>query len=450
VARQGIGALAIFCTVAVVVRAQEVPPGVIARFDVTQRLEYSDNPDFDVDGDSDFFGRTVLGFGLESVTQVQRFALNLGTDIEEGRDDGSSFDVTNSSARLSYDRNTRNALIGVSANYRESDVSSSISDDDFDLDGNVINQDSGKRKTYRYGLNGAVGREAPIGASFNWNYSEIKYSDTSDADFTDRSTNSFGGRINFRIDPRITARLTGKYIDFDAQGNGTDRETTGLGIGSAFAITPILSANIGLSYDKIERTGDETDTDDGVSLNLAVTRDMPNGSLVGRFSSDVASNDNGRRSYLSVSRAMDLPRGDLSVELGVTGADTIGTDPLVNINYRHQLPAAALSFGLSQRVSIDNDNRERINTRLRAGYDQRINSLSSFGVDIAFFDRYNLDAGGNDSQRIDLSLSYRHDLTRDWGLVSGISHDLATEDNRDDRQRTTVFVGLQRSFRWNP
>jgi hypothetical protein len=34
--------------------------------------------------------------------------------------------------------------------------------------------------------------------------------------------------------------------------------------------------------------------------------------------------------------------------------------------------------------------------------------------------------------------------------VSGISHDRTLEDDGDDRRRTTVFVGLQRSFDWRP
>ncbi len=448
-ARQGAGALAMLCVIGGDARAQETPPGLTARLDITQRLEFSDNPDFDVDGNSDFFGRTILGFGLESVTNLQRFALNLGTDIEEGRDDRSGIDVTNSFASLRYDRNTRNASIGVSAEYRESDTSSSFFDD-FDIDGNVINQDSGTRETYRFGLEGAVGREAPVGSSFRWNYSEIRYRDTNDPDLTDQSTSDFQGQVDFRITPRITTSLTGKYIDFDAQGNGTNRRTTGLGLFTAFEINPILTADVGLSYDRIERSGDETGTDEGLSVDLGLIRTMPNGSVGLQFSSDVASNDNGRRSYLSVIRDVELPRGALSVELGVTGADTIGNNPLVNIDYRHELPTAVLTFGVSQRVVLDSDNNEQINTSLRAGYDQQINNQSSYGVSVAVFDRNDLSGADDDGQRIDLSLNYRHDLTRDWGLVSGISHAYSTEDDGDDRNQTTIFVGLQRSFDWIP
>ena len=450
-ARQGAGALAILCTLGAVVRAQDVPPGFVARFDVTQRFEYSDNPDFDEDGSSDFFGRTILGFGLESVTKVQRFALDLGTDIEEGREDQSSVDVTNSFANLSYDRNTRNALIGLDLSYRESDTDSDFFDDDFDLDGNVINQDSGTRETYRYGLEWAVGREAPIGASVNLNYSEINYSDTTDPDRTDQSDTDIRGQVDFRITPLITTNLTGRYSDFDAQGNGTNRETTGFGAGVVLDISRIYSADVSLSYDRIERTGDETGTDEGISIDTGLTRAMPNGSIGLRFRSDLETNDNGRRSFLSVEREMELPRGALSYSIGLTGAgDIIGTDPLLSLDYTESLRTGSLSIGLAQNVNTDNDNNEEINTTFSVGYDQPINRLSGFGVNFAFRDRNELGDTPNDGQRIDLSLSYRHDLTRDWGLVSGISHASSTEDNDDDRRRTTIFVGVQRSFNWTP
>ena len=451
-ARQGVGALSMLCVIGAAVRGQETPPGFLASLDITQRLEYSDNPDLDIDGDADLFGRTILDFGLESVTKVQSFALNLGTEIEEFRDDNDSdLDVTNSSFNLAYDRNTRNALIGLDLRYREFDTDSSFSDDDFFLDPNVITQDSGTRQSYGFGLEGAVGREAPIGASFTWNYDKITYSDTDDPDLTDSSTNDFSGQIDFRVDPRITTNLTANYIDFDADGNGVNRETTGLGAGVVLEVTPIWTTSLSLSYDRIERTGDEVGTDEGISGAIEVIRAVPNGSLAVNYSSDVESNDNGRRSFLSVNRDMDLPRGALSYSLGVTGAgDVIGTDPLFNIDYIYALPTTSITFGLSQNVVTDNDNEEQINTALRAGFNREINSLSSFGVDVSFFDRNAISDGSNDAQRVEIGLSYRYDLTRDWGLVSGYSYTYSNEDGEDSRDRNTIFVGLSRSFNWTP
>ena len=128
----------------------------------------------------------------------------------------------------------------------------------------------------------------------------------------------------------------------------------------------------------------------------------------------------------------------------------VGTNPLIDISYQHERSTSLLSFGLSQTVNTDNDNQEQILTSLSASYDQQINSLSSFGASIGFFDVNDLDVIGNDSQRVDISLSYRYDLTRDWGLVSGYTYSLSKGDNESDINSNTVFVGLQRSFSWNP
>jgi hypothetical protein len=445
-----LGTLALLCSIGAVVRAQGVPPGIAASLDVTQRLEYSDNPDLDVNGDSDLYGRTLLNFGLASDTKVQAFALNLGTEIEEFRDDNSNnLDPRNYFGTIRYDRNTRNARFGLRGEYRNTDVDGDITEEEFDQDSNVINQTEGTRKFYSIGVEGAVGREAPIGANFAWRYSEIKYDGGSNQE--DNSTNDFRGQADFRIDPRITTNLTARYIDFDTNGDGVDRKTTGAGAGVVLEVSPILTTSISLSYDRIKRSGDETGTDKGISGVINVTRDMPNGSLGLTFESDVASNDNSRRSFLSVNRDMELPRGSLSYSLGVTSAGSaIGLNPLVDVNYTHIRPTQQISLGLSQRVNTDEDNNEEINTSLRASFDQQINNTSSFGINASFFNRNQLGDNQNDGRRFEVGLTYRHDLTRDWGLVGGYSYTRSTEDNDRDRNRNTIFVGLQRSFDWSP
>lgn len=450
-ARHGVGLLCLTCVAGAVAQAQDrQPAGLVARFDVTQRLEYSDNPDFAVEDDSDFFGRTLLGFGLESITKVQRFSLDLGADLEEGRDGQSTVDLVDPFVQLDYIRDTRNARLGFDLRYRETDSTSAPSDEDFDQDGNVINQNRSTRQSYGFGLEGAFGREAPIGASFDWRYNEITFSGDDDSNLNDSSLNDFAGQIDFRIDPRITASLTGKYINAETDGTGVDRETTGLGVATRLEVTRVFTVDLGLSHDRIERSGNETATDEGLSGSLDLLREVPNGTWGLRYTSDVASNEAGRRAVLALDRDMELPGGDLSVSLGLTGVDTIGEDPLVQVDYRHNLPTGFLTFGLSQRVVTDDDNNEEINTSLRAAYDQTINRVSGYGVSVDFFNRNELGDQPNDGQRIDINLTYRHDLTKDWGVVGGLRHSLSRQDTGSDRRSNTIFVGLQRSFSWNP
>lgn len=450
--RSGIGALTVLSSCAVAVRAQDLPPGLLVSFDINQRLEYSNNPDLDVDGTSDLMGRTTLGFNLESVTGIQSLALNLGTDLEEfKRDNDQSFDIKNSFGTLNYTRATNSASIGTVLRYRESDVDGGDFDEDFDQDSSVITQTDGTRVSYGYTLSGAIGEEAPLGGSFDWRYNKINFEDTSDDSLDDSTLNAFSGQIDFRIDPRITLNLKGFYQDFDTDDpGGTDRKSRGLGLATELEVTPLMTINAGLSYDRIERTGGTNQNDNGISGEIELLREMPNGTLGLRYASEVFANTDGRRSFLSVSRNIDLPLGALDVSLGVTGSDAVGTDPLIEVDYRYDLPTAQLTFGLTQRVVVDDEDNEDNNTALRAAYNQEINNLSSFGINIDLFNSNVLGDDGGDSQRVDIQLNYSYDLTRDWGLVSGVTYTALTEDNSDDRDRTTIFVGLQRTFDFSP
>jgi len=438
--RRWIGAFSVICGLGVVAQAQEaLPPGMLATLDVTQRLEYSDNPDLNENGQSDLFGRTILSFGLDSITPLQNFALDLGTEIEEGRNDQSSVDFTNSFFQLGYDREVRTARFNSGVSFRETDVSSSFLSDDFETDGNVINQDSGTRQSLGLQLGGDLGIDAPIGAGFDLDYRGLRYNDTNDPDLTDSDRLDLSGEIRFRIDPRILARLTTIYEDFDAQGNGTNRETIGFGSGVTLDISPVLRGDFDIRYDRIERSGDEIGTNEGLSVSAGLTQALSNGTLGATLSSEVSSNDDGRRSFFTVDRALDLSRrSDLAYSLGATRSDSNAFNPLVNVNYAYELPTSQVSFGLSQRVNTDSDNQEQINT------------LSSLSADLSLLDRNELGPDAEDAQRIDLSLSYRYAVTRDWGIVSGFTHRRASSDGDADRISNTVFLGLQRNFNWTP
>lgn len=450
---RGLGALAILSSsVAAVGWAQDAPSGLIARLDVTQRLEFSDNPDLDVDEDSDFFGRTILAFNLESVTSTERFALNLGADIEEFGDGNSSdIDITNSFANLSYNRNTGNAFFGGDLRFSETDTDGGFSDADFAQDSDIIDQDDGSRLSYGYTLRAGVGQQAPIGANIAWTFNQIQFDNTNDVDLNDSTLNSVSGQVDFRINPDLTASLTGQYVDFDTDSpTGTDRETASIGVAADLQLSQVLTASVGLSYDLIERTGGTNSTDDGLSGSIDLTRTMTNGTISIGYASDVFANDDGRRSFLSVTRDLTLQRGSLSLSLGVTGTEVVGDEPLIEANYFYELPNARFNFSFGQSVSVGDEDDEDINTSLRASYDQRINDLSSFSINFDFFNRNELEDGGDDGQRYNIGATYRRDLTGAWGLVGGVSYTLLTEDDDEDRDRMTVFVGLQRSFNWNP
>lgn len=436
------------------VQAQEQPPGISSRLDFTQRLQYSDNPDLRRSGegdDSEFFARTLLSYGLESVNSIERFTFGAGLTLDIGREDEDTVDTRDPNVSLGYRREVPNSFFDVGFRFRQSDAATSFFDSDFDQDGRVINQDGGTRDSFLFTLSGAVGREAPIGAGFDYSFSKLQFNGTDDPSLSDSTDQRFAAQIDFRPEQRITANLNMIYRDFDPEDNGTNvnRETLGFGVGLQLEVTPLTTADAFVRYDEIERSGGETGTDDGLTVGANVVRALPNGTLDVAFLSEVSTNENGRRSSAIVTRDMALPRGALSLGLGVTGAGSVvGTDPLIEANYRYDLPTAVLSFGASRTVRTTDDNQEEINSRVSFGYNQRINSVSNFGVDISFLDRNELRNNPNDGQRVDIGLSYRHSLTRDWGFVAGYNYALVTEDANSDRESNTVFIGLQRTFDW--
>ncbi|WP_299832333.1 hypothetical protein [uncultured Roseobacter sp.] len=451
--RHGVGAVSALCAlfgVSAIATAQDnQPPGLVASLDVTQRLEYSDNPDLEAESDSDIFGRTILGFGLAGNTDIQSFEFNLGLDIEQGRNDRSSIDLLNPFVNFGYDRASRASRIGVDLSYRESDVDSQVFDEEFLEDGDSINQSTGTRSSYRASLSGAIGEQAPIGASYQLSRSEIQYSGTVDPDLTDRTTDNASGQLEFRIDPRITARLTANYSNLDVDGDGVDRRTTGFGAGVGLDVTPRLTIDTSLSQTRVEQSGTRNEVDEGLSFGVDVSQAMVNGSLNLNLASDVTSN--GRRESLRLSRSMTLQRGsELSFNLGATRSDESDLNPLYGLSYQHVLPSAEISVSLSQTVTADSNNQEEINTTLRGSYRQDINELSSLSATISLFNRNELGAAADDGQRVELGLSYRYALTRDWGLVTGVSHTLSSRDSEADRSSNAIFVGIQRSFAWFP
>ena len=451
-ARHAFAAFSAICALSIAVQAQDTaPPGIEANLSVSQRLEYSDNPDLENNGQSDTFGRTVLRFNLGSAKPTERFSLSFGTDIEEGRNDQSTIDINNSNLGIGYTREARNANIQTRFNYRETDVTGDGFDEIIDQDGNIINQDDGTLESYRFNVSGDVGIDAPIGASYGLEYSALRYSDTSDPDLTDRTTFAANGTLNFRLSPRITTQLIGRYSDFDAEGDGVDRETTSLGVGTQFIVNPVLRGNVALTYDRIERSGDEIGTDDGLSLSAGLTQSFKDGTLGLTFSSDVSSNDDGRRTFIGMRRSRDLPRAQsFGYSFGLTRSDGTGVDPIFGLDYSYALSDSRISVSLSQSVNTDSDNEEEIVTSFSGSYEYEVNSLSTLGVTLSFFDRNELGINANDGQRVDLSVTYNYALTRDWGLVSGYRHILSKQDDRSDRDSNTFFVGLQRNFDWRP
>ena len=415
---------------------------------IRQNLEFSDNPDFVVEGDSQLVSLTSLGLNHDRSTGTDTLSFRIGADIELGTGDLDGGAFQDPFLALLFDRDVRHSRIGASLRYRETDVSNSDSTAFTDLDDAILGSDVGTRQNLTLEISGATGIEGPFGTDFNIRRDQLRYSDTIDTSLLDEDTNTFEGGVTFQFSSRLSLRSFLRYTDRDVDGpSGVDRETTIIGSTLDAQISDILSGNLTLSYDEIEFLGTAPGTEQGLSISGGLTRLTPNGSWGLTFSSDVA--ESGRRDQIRLRRDLELKSGSLGLSFGATHTEGFSTDPLYGIDWTRDLARGSISLSLNQSVTSDALANEQIDTSLSLGVTQEVTDLSSLSLDASLRNSNELGALGIDSRRVDISLTYRRELERDWDMVGGYRYSHSTQDGTADRDSNTIFIGLERSLVWN-
>jgi hypothetical protein len=425
-------------------QAQEAAGGLEVTASISPRLEWSDNLDFTADADSGFRASTLLSFGIDSITRAQQFQFRTSTALRYDSSDG-EVDIDDPLLSLFWARESRDVRLEASLFFRDADISSLVFEEEFDPDSLVI--DTGRRRTLATSLGLEFGREAPFGGQLALGHDRVDYRDTTDPDLVDSRTDSASLSLRFEIDPRIIARANAGWRREDTDG-AIDSETRSASVGVGLDVTKTLNVGADIGWSRIERSGELTDTDEGLTFGLDAIRTLKNGTLAGKLSSEIG--ENGRRTEVRITRAMELKRGTLSFSAGATRTDGFEIQPLLGIDYAYELPRAQISVALSQRTDTDEDGEETLLGSLTVGYRQQLTARSSLAATAALRQVDVLEDGGNDTSRIDLSLSYTHELTEDWGLTGGYTHALNRSDAEADVSSNTVFVGLERNFRWRP
>jgi hypothetical protein len=436
--RFGAGGLAALCALAAVAQAQEqTTPGAVVRFDLSQRLEYSDNPDLSDPKVSQSRARTTLGIGVTSDTAISRFQFDVRSDLEAGA--GRETGFASPRLSLSYDRDVGNARMGAALSFQDAAINSDPTSTTFD---------PGTNKKLGLDLDLETGVNAPIGMEWAVAHDSQRYSGTTDPSLINNTNNAITSTVYFRFDPRMTARVTGEYADYDVKGLGTDRRTTGFGAGLELQIDKLWRADLSASRDKVRLTGVTNRIEEGVSVGASLSREMPRGGLSLTLASSIG--ENGRRESAILRRQIDLPRGALALSAGSTRTEGLGSNPLFGIDYTRDLPRGGFSVSLEQSVETDTSTQEEINSSLRISHQTEINSRSNLRASATLYDSNELGTGADDSRRMDISLTYERQITSDWDMVAGISHTKSRSDSATDRSNNTVFVGLERSLLWRP
>jgi len=419
--------------------------GLAAVLSFGQEFRFSDNLNFGVGEISGMQALTTLGLEVSNITRRSELRFNVDGRFEAGRDAQSGF--INPAFGLSYKTTgSRNTALSFNARYRESDVSDLVLDPTIP-GGLILGEGTAANSSARVAWE--TGIQARFGVGLDAQYSARDFSGTTDPDFFDTEQWIYGITARFDVTRTATLRLRYEETDYEALDVlRTRRDRKVLSLAGTFELRPDLTLEAAISHeDNVTNTLVGTTVYNGLGYRLASIRELTNGSLTAEIESSVLSN--GRETRASVERALDLRDGSLSFSFGVLRPPRQKSQPLLNIDYLKELPRGEFRVGLSQSTSIDAEQRTVLNSQLNANYSQTINSVSNWSAGLGFVDS-NVLGFDEDTSRIDLTVSYDRELTRDWDLVAGYTYSKAEDDTTADRSSNTLFVRLQRDFEFRP
>lgn len=386
--------------------------GVLLTFGIDQRLSWVDNPDLEVPSTGDRVrSDTRLSFGVLSETARDRLAFNLDT-VLRGEDDGSGFGfgLENPSAELAYTRLGATSSFTISAFLREADLDEGLAL----IDGGegelpVQSFEDGTARTQGVRLAYNWGEGTPLGGTLRAGLTDTDYRDTTDPDLVDNRN--------------LTA-----------------------GAGLRFVLNEVTEATLDIDHRRYDEDG-PTVAEDSTTLSAGLIRALPRGNLRGKIST--TRDEDGTRTELSFGRTIELPRGSLSFDLGVTDAASGSIDMTGALDWRQELAQGIFVARLSRAVTSDISNNETLVTALSLGLTQELTPRLGLTLGATWAQSDEQATGIMTSNTsLDASLSYA--LTEDWATNFGASHKLKDEDGLGRADSSSVFLSVGRTFEWRP
>ena len=419
--------------------------GVRLVFGLENRLEIARNSDLSIPATgTEVVNATVLSFGLTSETAIDRldFAVSGALVAENAADaGGTDLDFGREVATLTYHREVPAAVLDISGQYR-SDNLDGFTDDLTTVD------DTGSRTDLSLSARLEVGRTSSVGFALGLGYDATDYQDALDPDLDDTSTRRADVAMILHASEITTGRIGLRYSLREDENPGTRRIetlTTYAGLDTALSDRLDLAAEIGYS-DSEDEDFDIIDRVRGPALSFGLTYDMPVGTALALLTVTTDA-DEGQRETFEIGREMELPASTISARLGVTHADTTGSDLIGSLSWNRPLPDGAIGLNLTRRVSYDSDDDEGVTYSLvRANWAKTVSDLSSLSMEIS----YELsDAPSERIEQVTLGAGYSYRLTEDWSLDSGVGYRIRRdEDGRSNSPN--LFVSLSRDFELRP
>ena len=424
--------------------------GLRATLDFTSRLETVSESGFTSpvrEGE-----RIVNGLDLEvsSENAARLLEFSAGGDLTYNfnEDVEDQTEIEDPRALLRYSLDSVQSAVDIVARYRRTDVDNA---NFFDAATGDIETGQGDRTNVSVNTDLIFGRESPTTFSLHHLYSRDTFSGETDGDTSDRTTNRVDTRLLFQVTPVAAVGLVGSYRDVDQDdADASDQTDQSIGIVTVYDLSNVLTLDAQLTYDEATSTDPTVEDTEGLGFSIDLDRELNNGSVSFGLSSEETVN--GARQQAVIRRTMLLPRGTLNYSLGATRTGDSSLDPLLGLGLSYEVsPLSNVRINLTQESDIDDNDNETIRTRLDLDYTQVFNEISSITASAGFASQNAIDDVNDvDRSSINAALTYRREVGADWDMITGIEYTSSRRDDRSDRDRTTVFFGLEKTFDLRP
>jgi hypothetical protein len=414
-------------------------------FGLENRLEIVRNSDLSVPATgTDVTDVTRLSFGLTSETAIDRLDFSAtGALIAENNagSSGTELDFGRAAVTLAYHREVPASVLDINAEFRNDNIDA-FDDDLADVD------EAGTRTDTALSARLETGRTSSIGFALGAAYESTDYQDASDPELDDSTETRADVAVIFHASETVTGRVGLRYRKFEEENPGTRtvEETTGY-VGLEYAISERLDLLAELGY--IESEDEDFDIIErarGPEISIGLTYAMPVGTALALLSVTTDA-DEGQRETFVIGRDLETPANTISARLGVTHADTTGTDLIGSLRLDHPLPDGSLGLNVERRVSFDTDDDEPVTTSLISiDWAKNVNEVSSIGLDLSYEQS---DSPSERIEQVTFGADYSYRLTEDWNLNSGVGY--RVRHDADGRSESpNLFVSLSREFELRP
>ena len=394
---------------------------------------------------------TRLAADLQSQTSTQLLSLGasgtlLGYAVTDDPQ-GEFGKLADPVARFTYRRSAFDGSFRLSGSVTEDDLAYQTATDpgidleDPFLDPTLLIDGTGLRRDKRLSFALTALEDLPVGVEVSGSFRDTDYIGTpenfvnpftGDPGFLDTRTGEVDAALRLSVTPILTTRLGFGYSRSDTgQDFGTFQNRNAY-LSAEYAATErlALDASIGLAETVRGQSGEP---ERGIEGGFGALYELPRGSVGFSYAHvfDVA----GPRDEFSVSRGIDLPGGDaLGLEIGLVRSEE-GTDTVGAVDYVRTGRSDTLNLSLARTVRTSVSGELSTLTTLGAAYRYQLTARDglTLGADYT-------EVGSVSSGRLTAGLDRQ--LTRDWGLSTGVERRIRTGAPDDD----AVFFTLGRRF----